>query len=542
MHERGTRPQLHCVPHGYIVACDFTMSNSPERFLPLVSPTEVAAIAQVGLSAVANWRSRYPDDFPGAVPGEGSLLDLDVAAAWVRRHLLKTSSDDEPAGDPLRFPEPEELWRWRKVAGHARGELGPHGRSFLAAFVLAHGAIRRVVVPDGSAAAQSALSTGDLVSACRDLENRSPALQDVLVASVLDADVDAGRVIGLNDDIDRVLGSGVELTAAFEAALGESSADGATSTSTSSGLRKRALTDTSAGLADFVAGLAAPTVESVVFDPAAGEGRLLLAMARIGGRHVVLRGQELDPAVWRIARARLLVHGVDSDLGRPGDSIVADQWPELRADRVVMDPPVGARTLQAMWLTVALAHLASDGRAVVVVPASEFVEVEAARRQPNHAMTDQLESLLESGQVVAVAVLPGRTRADVVGPLTVWVIDRSRPRESVVVGVVEEPTAHVAFIDALHGGKAAIERSDVDQVPAANVRDWVEATVVRLKPRRPSSSGTDLEAEVRRLRTEVDRLRGVRSVGRELRDLADELWSSDPDLHRRLMDIVRKME
>ena len=184
---------------------------------------------------------------------------------------------------------------------------------------------------------------------------------------------------------------------------------------------------------------------STVLDPAAGEGAILLAAARESagdGSTVSLRGQELDLANWRIATSRFLVHDVTADLGEPGlDSIRVDQWPDLRADAVLVDPPVGGTEVPAplLWVDHAIRHLGPGGRAVIALPAHAIVEVPSARRTTDPHLVARLDGLLHDGHVEGVVVTPCRIRSDVVGPMTLWVVrrDPSPGREVIVVAPLE---------------------------------------------------------------------------------------------------------
>jgi type I restriction enzyme M protein len=83
-----------------------------------------------------------------------------------------------------------------------------------------------------------------------------------------------------------------------------------------------------------------------VFDPCCGYGSLLLS----GWRHASARGmpgptldvfgQEANPRVWRWAKMRFALHGIEANLGGgAADSFHSDAHPDLRADYVVANPP-----------------------------------------------------------------------------------------------------------------------------------------------------------------------------------------------------------
>ncbi len=208
----------------------------------------------------------------------------------------------------------------------------------------------------------------------------------------------------------------------------------------------RAEAGTPADVATLMCQLSGIGSGSTVLDPAAGEGAILLAAARESagnGSTAALRGQELDLANWRIATSRFLVHDVTADLGEPGlDSIRVDQWPDLRADAVLVDPPVGGTEVPAplLWVDHAIRHLAPGGRAVLALPAHAIVEVPSARRSTDPHLVARLDGLLHDGHVEGVVVTPRRIRSDVVGPMTLWVVrrDPSPGREVIVVAPLEK--------------------------------------------------------------------------------------------------------
>ena len=147
--------------------------------------------------------------------------------------------------------------------------------------------------------------------------------------------------------------------------------------------------------------------------------------------------QELDPTALRIARSRLLLEGADIVHGVPGlDSLTHDQFPDLLADIVLLDPPMGGRKSGiSAWIDHALAHCAPTGRCVAAIPALTITEVAQARRRPDAEVLSRLAELARHGSVTEVRVLPASFRPDVVGPVTCWLI---------------EPSGHAATI-ALHG-------------------------------------------------------------------------------------------
>jgi type I restriction enzyme M protein len=55
---------------------------------------------------------------------------------------------------------------------------------------------------------------------------------------------------------------------------------------------------------------------------------------------VAIYGQEANPTTWRLAAMNLAIRGIDFNLGRePADTFTRDQFPDLRADFILANPP-----------------------------------------------------------------------------------------------------------------------------------------------------------------------------------------------------------
>lgn len=162
-------------------------------------------------------------------------------------------------------------------------------------------------------------------------------------------------------------------------------------------------------LAELMVALADRGPGATVLDPALGEGELLLWMAgamrksgRGGASGATFLGQELDEDVAAIAAVRFELRGIDVDL-RVGDSFEDDAFSERRADVVLIDPPFHeSRPSPSDWLRYASTHLADDGRAVVVLPASAIPQPDKGRAA--------LSELLERREVEAIIMLPPPVR------------------------------------------------------------------------------------------------------------------------------------
>ncbi|MGC8918059.1 class I SAM-dependent DNA methyltransferase [Streptomyces sp. PG2] len=129
--------------------------------------------------------------------------------------------------------------------------------------------------------------------------------------------------------------------------------------------------------------------DAALFDPACGIGTLLLAVGPQRGPRRY--GQENDAHSARFARLRAQLTGRGGVEIVTGDSLREDRLPELKADLVVCDPPVGISDWgreellldsrwelgtpsraegELAWLQHAYAHTAPGGRVLMVMSAS----------------------------------------------------------------------------------------------------------------------------------------------------------------------------
>ncbi|MGW4275364.1 N-6 DNA methylase, partial [Streptomyces seoulensis] len=129
--------------------------------------------------------------------------------------------------------------------------------------------------------------------------------------------------------------------------------------------------------------------DATLFDPACGIGTLLLAVGPERGPRRF--GQESDARSARFAQLRAGLTGLTGTEIVAGDSLRDDRWPDLRADLIVCDPPVGDSDWgrehllldprwelgtpsraegELAWLQHAYAHAAPGGRVLMVMPAS----------------------------------------------------------------------------------------------------------------------------------------------------------------------------
>ncbi|MFH9083791.1 class I SAM-dependent DNA methyltransferase [Streptomyces sp. NPDC017673] len=176
--------------------------------------------------------------------------------------------------------------------------------------------------------------------------------------------------------------------------------------------------------------------DATVFDPACGIGVLLLSVAAGGGMRC--RGQEMDADSARFAQLRADLLGRSGVRIVAGDSLRADEWPDLKADLVVCDPPAGVTEWgreellldsrwdlgtpskaegELAWLQHAYAHTVPGGHVLMVMPAS------VAYRKAGRRIRAEL---VRRGILRQVIALPPGTATSHALPVHLWCLQRPR--------------------------------------------------------------------------------------------------------------------
>lgn len=196
-------------------------------------------------------------------------------------------------------------------------------------------------------------------------------------------------------------------------------------------------TSTSPEATQFIVGLIDGVAErlgrtwTTVYDPAAGEGHLLSALAmRREGRRWTLYGQDADAESLQLAAARLLTTDVGFDVRLTDDTIEHDQFRDLRADVVVADPPQPTRRLRTHdhmddWWQHVMSKMA-DEQSMAFVLTSDQVQA-----QPS-------DDEIASGHVLAIIETGQRLRRDTPGHSVLWVLTPQRVNRTVRVAVTEK--------------------------------------------------------------------------------------------------------
>lgn len=326
----------------------------------LVSAADIARLADVGRSAVSNWRRRYAD-FPRPAGGTPSvpLFALDEVEAWLRDQ-----------GKLLEVPLAERAWQ--ELRARAVDDLHLAATLADAGELLAQGRDLALTGRDGKPAGDGKMPWGPV--------SGSPAVAELAAA------------LGPSDAFDVLFGR-----------LAETQSRGSSATH--------------ADIAELMAALAAQA--TTVLDPACGTGEILLAAAGNGARR--LFGQDPDADSARLAAIRLRLGTGEAHLSevtiRAEDGLLRDAFPGVIADAVLSNLAVNKRggmpeadpsdprwvfgvpprlEPELAWAQHMIAHLSPGGLAVALLPAA------AAARRPGRRIRAQL---LRKGALRAVIAL-----------------------------------------------------------------------------------------------------------------------------------------
>jgi type I restriction-modification system DNA methylase subunit len=438
-----------------------------------VTISDIAEIASVGRSAVANWRKRHAD-FP--LPNASERFDLEAVERWlIERGKI--------AG---RAPRSFILWR---LADALRELARPSDvmNFVLAGLVYLEACDRARSVSDkrGSLAIDRKLTwapvreaddsalASRLIEAAVEIERKNPSLADLLTPGLqLATRTEAWLLRTFLDTVEEAAKDDKRFALFEEAIARVQDSD-----------RFRGEFSTPSDLTHLMVRLGGSKC-GTVFDPASGEGGLLL-MAALGddrddSQPMTLVGLERNAEVMNVSRARFFLYDIEADLiNADAFRTRPDDLPS--ADLVLLDPPLGTsdwgdadvyldqrwiygvpppKNADLAWVQLAVQSLTSrHGRAIVATtPGALF----RAGRE-----AEIRSALLTAGCVRAVVMLPPRLRANISIPLALWVLCApSTPPEAVLL------------VDAGQLGEAgrsvhSLHEDDIDRIVRV-VRDFEE--------------------------------------------------------------------
>jgi type I restriction enzyme M protein len=235
-----------------------------------------------------------------------------------------------------------------------------------------------------------------------------------------------------------------------------------------------------------------------IYDPCCGSGGMFVQSEKFveahGGKlgNISIYGQESNPTTRRLCAMNLAIRGIDFDLGKShGDTFTEDQHPDMRFDYILMNPPFGSnasypkeqltndvrwkkygvpreRPANYAWMSHAVHHLATKGRAGIVMPRGTLTSSQGG---------DDLirKAFLDDDIIECIVDLPGQLFFNTQIPSSLWFFNKDKSKWK------SNRKNEVLFIDARKMGTAIsrtqIEFSDEEIQRIANTfNSWCEGT------------------------------------------------------------------
>jgi type I restriction enzyme M protein len=210
-------------------------------------------------------------------------------------------------------------------------------------------------------------------------------------------------------------------------------------------------------------------IEGKVLDPAAGSGGMFIQSEEYAPRSHALSfyGQENVTTTARLGKMNVLLHGINADI-RMGNSLLDDQFPDLKADYVIANPPFnqddwGADRISGddprlvgpvtnsnanyMWMQHFFSHLNESGTAGFVMA--------------NGAMTTNLreeravrEWFVDEGYIDCIVALPEKLFLSTGIPVCLFFLSKNRDGKA----GYRKRDHEILFIDARKKGSLVSRR------------------------------------------------------------------------------------
>jgi len=189
--------------------------------------------------------------------------------------------------------------------------------------------------------------------------------------------------------------------------------------------------------------------EGRIFDPFCGSGGMFVQshkfLERKGGdeSQVSVYGQEVNDATWRICKMNLYLRGIDGNI-QLGDSIRNDRFPNLRADKIITNPPFNmsewgkdtvseddsrfeygmppSNNANFAFIQHMISHLDDDGMAGTVM-ANGSMSVQGQEGEIR-------KEIIEEDLLDAVIALPGELFYTTSIPVCLWIISKGKDSDS----------------------------------------------------------------------------------------------------------------
>ncbi|MEQ6376357.1 class I SAM-dependent DNA methyltransferase [Bacillaceae bacterium S4-13-56] len=222
-------------------------------------------------------------------------------------------------------------------------------------------------------------------------------------------------------------------------------------------------------------------IEGTVFDPACGSGGMFIQSESYSDRGNALSfyGQENVETTLRLGKMNVLLHGLNAEI-RLGDSLLNDQYPDLKADYVIANPPFNVDTWGAeriskddprligpitnananyMWMQHFLYHLKEGGTA-------GYVMANGAMTTNTTGEKEVRQKLIDEGYIDCIVQLPDKLFFTTGIPCCLFFLSKNRDGSK----GFRERRNEILFIDARKMGsmvsrrQKALSREEIEKI------------------------------------------------------------------------------
>ena len=208
-----------------------------------------------------------------------------------------------------------------------------------------------------------------------------------------------------------------------------------------------------------------------VYDPAMGSGGFFVQSEEFielhGGKinkgQISVYGQESNPTTWRLAAMNMAIRGIDFNFGgAPGDTLLNDLHPDLRADFVMANPPFNMKewwneklasdprwiagtppqgNANFAWLQHMLYHLAPAGSMALLL-------ANGSMSSNTNNEGEIRKKLIEDDYVECMVALPGQLFTNTQIPACIWFLTRDKRNGLALNKTKRDRRGQFLFIDA----------------------------------------------------------------------------------------------
>jgi type I restriction enzyme M protein len=211
-----------------------------------------------------------------------------------------------------------------------------------------------------------------------------------------------------------------------------------------------------------------------VYDPAMGSGGFFVQseefIAQHGGQvangkvgQISVYGQESNPTTWKLAAMNMAIRGLDFNFGgQPGDTLLNDLHPDLRADYVMANPPFNMKewwnarlendprwlvgtppqgNANFAWLQHMLYHLAPTGSMALLL-------ANGSMSSNTNNEGEIRKALVERDFVECMVALPGQLFTNTQIPACIWLLTKDKANGFNLQKKKRDRRGQFLFIDA----------------------------------------------------------------------------------------------